>query len=146
MKLYPSINKTSTSRQLGTLTFERAMVILSKDLQNGEIAIRMSHGISVGVINNHLTSIEALESEITILRNFSSEKDQIQYVQQVAKHYEDLFKTEAWAKSNDKVGDRYLNSKVTANTFPIDNRLLATETIWHNVPLAVTVLREFPVL
>lgn len=106
----------------------------------------MSDGISVGIINNHLTSIEALESEITILRNFSSEKDQTEYVQQVAKHYEYLFKTEAWAKSNDKVGDRYLNSKVTANTFAIDNRLLATETIWHNVPLAVTILREFPVL
>ncbi|MEH2206292.1 MAG: hypothetical protein V7K53_19795 [Nostoc sp.] len=64
-----------------------------------EIAIHMSDGISVGVINNHLTSIEALESEITILKNFGSEKDQIEYVQQVAKHYEDLFKTEAWAKS-----------------------------------------------
>ncbi|MBC6435597.1 hypothetical protein FM036_40090 [Nostoc sp. HG1] len=64
-----------------------------------EIAIHMSDGISVGVINNHLTSIEALESEITILRKFGSEKDQIEYVQQVGKHYEDLFKTEAWAKS-----------------------------------------------
>lgn len=64
-----------------------------------EIAIHMSDGISVGVINNHLTSIEALESEITILKNFSSQKDSIEYVQQVAKHYEDLFKTEAWAKS-----------------------------------------------
>ncbi|MEC4815927.1 MAG: putative molybdenum carrier protein, partial [Scytonema sp. PMC 1069.18] len=64
-----------------------------------EIAIHMSDGISVGVINNHLTSIEALESEITILKNFGSEKDQIEYVQAVAKHYEDLFKTEAWAKS-----------------------------------------------
>ncbi|MHC5754919.1 MAG: hypothetical protein ACYTXF_30625 [Nostoc sp.] len=64
-----------------------------------EIAIHMSDGISVGVINNHLTSIEALESEITILKNFGSEKDQIEYVRQVAKHYEDLFKTEAWAKS-----------------------------------------------
>lgn len=64
-----------------------------------EIAIHMSDGISVGVINNHLTAIEALESEITILKNFGSEKDQIEYVQQVAKHYEDLFKTEVWAKS-----------------------------------------------
>jgi hypothetical protein len=64
-----------------------------------EIAIHMSDGISVGVINNHLTSIEALESEITILKNFGSEKDQVEYVQQVAKHYQDLIKTEAWAKS-----------------------------------------------
>jgi hypothetical protein len=69
-----------------------------------EIAIHMSDGISVGVINNHLTSIEALESEITILKNFGSEKDQFEYVQQVAKHYEDLFKTEAWAKSKDIEG------------------------------------------
>ncbi|MBW4512901.1 MAG: putative molybdenum carrier protein [Scytonematopsis contorta HA4267-MV1] len=62
-----------------------------------EIAIHMSDGISVGVINNHLTSIEALESEITILKNFGSEKDQVEYVQQVAKHYEELFQTENWA-------------------------------------------------
>ncbi len=64
-----------------------------------EIAIHMSDGISVGTINNHLTSIEALESEVTILKIFGSEKDQVEYVIQVAKHYEDLFKTEAWAKS-----------------------------------------------
>jgi ribonuclease HI len=64
-----------------------------------EIAIHMSDGISVGTINNHLTSIEALESEVTILKIFGSEKDQVGYVLQVAKHYEDLFKTEAWAKS-----------------------------------------------
>uniref|UniRef100_A0A0C1NG87 Uncharacterized protein n=1 Tax=Tolypothrix bouteillei VB521301 TaxID=1479485 RepID=A0A0C1NG87_9CYAN len=76
-----------------------------------EIAIHMSDGISVGVINNHLTSIEALESEITILKNFGSKKDQIEYVQAVAKHYEDLFETEAWAKSKSiegkEVPDRY---------------------------------------
>ena len=76
-----------------------------------EIAIHMSDGMSVGVINNHLTSIEALESEITILKNFGSEKDQVEYVQQVAKHYEDLFKTEAWAKSKGvegkEVPDKY---------------------------------------
>jgi hypothetical protein len=76
-----------------------------------EIAIHMSDGISVGVINNHLTSIEALESEITILKNFGSEKEQIEYVQAVAKHYEDLFKTEAWAKSKGiegkEVPDKY---------------------------------------
>ncbi|WP_289791708.1 putative molybdenum carrier protein [Chlorogloeopsis sp. ULAP01] len=76
-----------------------------------EIAIHMSDGISVGIINNHLTSIEALESEITILKKFGSEKEQIEYVQQVAKHYEDLFKTEAWAKSKGiegkEVPDKY---------------------------------------
>ena len=67
-----------------------------------EIAIHMSDGISVGTINNHLTSIEALESEITILKNFGSEKDQIEYVQQVAKHYEELFATEAESKGVEK--------------------------------------------
>ncbi len=76
-----------------------------------EIAIHMSDGISVGVINNHLTSIEALESEITILKNFGSQKDQIGYVEQVAKHYENLFKTETWAKSKGiegkEVPDKY---------------------------------------
>ncbi|MBW4633008.1 MAG: hypothetical protein KME30_14255 [Iphinoe sp. HA4291-MV1] len=65
-----------------------------------EIAIHMSDAISVGVINNHLTSIEALESEITILKTFGSEKDQIEYVIQVAKHYEKLFDQENSAQAH----------------------------------------------
>ncbi|MEI2577658.1 hypothetical protein, partial [Scytonema sp. PRP1] len=65
-----------------------------------EIAIHMSDGISVGVINNHLTSIEALESEITILKTFGSEEDQIEYVIQVAKHYEKLFDQENSAQAH----------------------------------------------
>lgn len=41
---------------------------------------------------------------------------------------------------------RYLNSQSLLTSFPIDNQRLVRETIWHNVLLAVTVLREFPVL
>ena len=41
---------------------------------------------------------------------------------------------------------RYLNSQRLLASFPTDNRLLVKETIWHNVLLAVTILREFPVL
>lgn len=41
---------------------------------------------------------------------------------------------------------RYLNSHSLLASFPIDNQRLVRETIWHNVLLAVTVLREFPVL
>lgn len=41
---------------------------------------------------------------------------------------------------------RYLNSQSLLASFPIDNQPLVRETIWHNVLLAVTILREFPVL
>ncbi|KYC34898.1 hypothetical protein WA1_50190 [Scytonema hofmannii PCC 7110] len=61
-----------------------------------EIAIHMSDGISVGIINNHLTAIEALESEITILKNFGDTKQKLQlqsdYIDTVANHYRKLFK------------------------------------------------------
>ncbi|OWY69036.1 hypothetical protein B7486_23385 [cyanobacterium TDX16] len=58
-----------------------------------EIAIHMSDGISVGVINNHLTAIEALESEITILKNYSTAEEKSAYLDAVTKHYKKLLPT-----------------------------------------------------
>ncbi|MBD2309818.1 hypothetical protein H6G17_30870 [Chroococcidiopsis sp. FACHB-1243] len=58
-----------------------------------EIAIHMSDGISVGVINNHLTAIEALESEIIILKNYSTTEEKSAYLDAVAKHYKKLLPT-----------------------------------------------------
>lgn len=40
----------------------------------------------------------------------------------------------------------YLNLHSLLTSFPIDNQRLVTETTWHNVLLAVTILREFLVL
>jgi hypothetical protein len=99
---YPNLTAEAIERNLPENAYDPTVKLKKQSFyrENGtqpefeEIAIHMSDSISVGVINNHLTSIEALESEITILKNFGSEKDQIDYVQQVAKHYEELFETE----------------------------------------------------
>ncbi|URD53579.1 hypothetical protein [Chroococcidiopsis sp. CCNUC1] len=58
-----------------------------------EIAIHMSDGISVGAINNHLTAIEALESEIIILKNYSTAEEKSAYLDAVAKHYKKILPT-----------------------------------------------------
>ncbi|WP_246163644.1 hypothetical protein [Brasilonema sennae] len=116
---YPNLTAEASERNLPSNAYEPTVKLNKQSFyrEDGsqpefeEIAIHMSDSISVGVINNHLTSIEALESEITILKNFGSEKDQIEYVQEVTEHYEDLFKTEAWAKSKGiegkEVPDKY---------------------------------------
>jgi hypothetical protein len=103
---YPNLTAEAIERNLPENAYDPTVKLKKQSFyrENGsqpefeEIAIHMSDSISVGTINNHLTSIEALESEITILKNFGSEKDLIEYVQQVAKHYEELFETEAKSK------------------------------------------------
>lgn len=59
-----------------------------------EIAIFMSDGISVGVINNHATAIEALESEIDLLQEYGSLSHKIEYVKTVGDHYNQLISGE----------------------------------------------------
>jgi len=59
-----------------------------------EIAIHMSDGISVGIINNHVTALEALESEIEILKTYGSREQQSEYLDQVSNHYKKLFAQE----------------------------------------------------
>jgi Circularly permutated YpsA SLOG family len=71
-----------------------------------EIAIHMSDGISVGKINNHLTKLEALESEITILEKYGSKQDQIDYIDQVATKYKKLFAIEAAEQSKGDKADK----------------------------------------
>ena len=55
-----------------------------------EIAIHMSDQISVGVINNHATAVEALESEIDILRSIGTFEMRKKYITQVGEHYQNL--------------------------------------------------------
>ncbi|MGB3652247.1 MAG: AAA family ATPase, partial [Rivularia sp. (in: cyanobacteria)] len=51
------------------------------------IALQMSDGISVGVINNHLTALEALESEIEIIRNSGDRQLIGSYVENIIENY-----------------------------------------------------------
>ncbi|MCC5619012.1 hypothetical protein LC605_28810 [Nostoc sp. CHAB 5836] len=59
-----------------------------------EIAIHMSDSISVGVINNQVTALEALESEIEILKTYGTESQKSTYLDQVSSHYQTLFEQE----------------------------------------------------
>ncbi|MCC5659123.1 hypothetical protein LC608_19505 [Nostoc sp. XA010] len=69
-------------------------------LENGtqppfeEIAIHMSDSISVGIINNQVTALEALESEIEVLKTYGTFEQKSNYLDQVSNHYETLFEQE----------------------------------------------------
>lgn len=60
-----------------------------------EIAIHMSDSISVGIINNQVTALEALESEIEVLKTYGTIEQQSTYLNQVSSHYEALFEQES---------------------------------------------------
>ncbi|MDV2994912.1 MAG: hypothetical protein N4J56_004566 [Chroococcidiopsis sp. SAG 2025] len=64
-----------------------------------EIAIFMSDSISVGVINNQVTALEALESEIEIFKTYGNFQQQSEYLDTVANHYQQLFERETQAKN-----------------------------------------------
>lgn len=59
-----------------------------------QIAIHMSDGISVGIINNQVTALEVLESEIEILKNYGTLEQKSQYLDRVLEHYEKLLEEE----------------------------------------------------
>ncbi|BDI20561.1 hypothetical protein ANSO36C_63630 (plasmid) [Nostoc cf. commune SO-36] len=59
-----------------------------------KIAIHMSDSISVGVINNQVTALEALESEIEVLKTYGTFEQKSNYLDQVSNHYETLFEQE----------------------------------------------------
>ncbi|MBD2533841.1 hypothetical protein H6G97_31535 [Nostoc flagelliforme FACHB-838] len=59
-----------------------------------KIAIHMSDSISVGIINNQVTALEALESEIEVLKTYGNLEQQSTYLDQVSKHYQSLFEQE----------------------------------------------------
>ncbi|WP_323808789.1 hypothetical protein [Nostoc sphaeroides] len=54
----------------------------------------MSDSISVGIINNQVTALEALESEIEVLKTYGTLEQQSTYLDQVSSHYETLFEQE----------------------------------------------------
>ena len=59
-----------------------------------KIAIHMSDSISVGIINNQVTALEALESEIEVLKTYGTIEQQSTYLDQVSKRYQSLFEQE----------------------------------------------------
>ncbi|MBD2730654.1 hypothetical protein H6G96_31135 [Nostoc sp. FACHB-892] len=59
-----------------------------------KIAIHMSDSISVGIINNQVTALEALESEIEVLKTYGNLEQQSTYLDQVSKRYQSLFEQE----------------------------------------------------
>lgn len=59
-----------------------------------KIAIHMSDSISVGIINNQVTALEALESEIEVLKTYGTIEQQSTYLDQVSSHYQSLFEQE----------------------------------------------------
>ncbi|WGV29048.1 hypothetical protein [Halotia branconii] len=59
-----------------------------------EIAIHMSDSISVGIINNQVTALEALESEIEVLKTYGTLEQKSEYLNQVSSHYQSLFDQE----------------------------------------------------
>ncbi|WP_414545907.1 hypothetical protein [Nostoc sp. CCY0012] len=63
-----------------------------------EIAIHMSDSISVGIINNQVTALEALESEIEVLNTYGTLEQKSQYLDQVSSHYQSLFEQEGYDK------------------------------------------------
>ncbi|WP_373527622.1 hypothetical protein [Nostoc sp.] len=63
-----------------------------------EIAIHMSDSISVGVINNQVTALEALESEIEIIKTYGTLEQKSEYLDQVSSHYQSLFEQEHYEK------------------------------------------------
>jgi hypothetical protein len=59
-----------------------------------EIAIHMGDRFAVGIINNLVTSLVALESEIEILQTYGTPQQQFSYIERVAAHYEMLLDQE----------------------------------------------------
>jgi hypothetical protein len=72
-----------------------------------EIALFMSDSISVGVINNHATALEALESEIDILRKYGTLEQKSNYVRLVGTHYQKLLAQEEDRQSPKPIPPQY---------------------------------------
>lgn len=72
-----------------------------------EIAIHMSDGISVGIINNHVTALEALESEIETLITYGNSQQQTEYLDQVGSHYKKLVNLENNQNHPQVIGEEY---------------------------------------
>ncbi|MFW9257577.1 hypothetical protein [Nostoc sp. CALU 546] len=101
--LYPNLTAEAERRNLPQNAYSPTVKLKKQsfyDPSDGsqppfeKIAIHMSDSISVGIINNQVTALEALESEIEVLKTYGTIEQQSSYLDQVSNHYETLFEQE----------------------------------------------------
>jgi hypothetical protein len=101
--LYPNLTAEAENRNLPQNAYSPTVKLKKQsfyDPKTGtqppfeKIAIHMSDSISVGIINNQVTALEALESEIEVLKTYGTLEQQSTYLDQVSSHYQSLFEQE----------------------------------------------------
>ncbi|MHC5770822.1 MAG: hypothetical protein ACYTXI_35635 [Nostoc sp.] len=101
--LYPNLTAEAERRNLPQNAYSPTIKLKKQsfyDPSDGtqppfeKIAIHMSDSISVGIINNQVTALEALESEIEVLKTYGTLEQQSTYLDQVSKRYQSLFEQE----------------------------------------------------
>lgn len=112
---YPNLTAEAIERNLPENAYEPTVKLKKASFYDEQgsqpsfetIAKHMSDGVSVGIINNHLTSVEALESEMEIIKEYGDIDTQAEYVNNISKHYEGLFKKEDKEKVETLIPDKY---------------------------------------
>ncbi|MBD2527333.1 hypothetical protein [Nostoc sp. FACHB-133] len=100
--LYPNLTAEAEQRNLPQNAYSPTVKLKKQSfyLEDGtqppfeKIAIHMSDSISVGIINNQVTALEALESEIEVLKTYGTFEQKSNYLDKVSNHYETLFEQE----------------------------------------------------
>ncbi|MHC5748522.1 MAG: hypothetical protein ACYTXT_43120, partial [Nostoc sp.] len=101
--LYPNLTAEAERRNLPQNAYSPTIKLKKQsfyDPSDGtqppfeKIAIHMSDSISVGIINNQVTALEALESEIEVLNTYGTLEQKLEYLEQVSSHYQSLFEQE----------------------------------------------------
>ncbi|MDZ8066934.1 MAG: hypothetical protein RMY64_15140 [Nostoc sp. DedQUE08] len=101
--LYPNLTAEAERRNLPQNAYSPTVKLKKQsfyDPSDGtqppfeKIAIHMSDSISVGIINNQVTALEALESEIEVLNTYGTLEQKLEYLEQVSSHYQSLFEQE----------------------------------------------------
>ncbi|QLE53151.1 hypothetical protein FD724_34975 (plasmid) [Nostoc sp. C057] len=101
--LYPNLTAEAERRNLPQNAYSPTLKLKKQsfyDPTDGsqppfeKIAIHMSDSISVGIINNQVTALEALESEIEVLNTYGTLEQKSEYLEQVSSHYQSLFEQE----------------------------------------------------
>jgi hypothetical protein len=101
--LYPNLTAEAERRNLPQNAYSPTVKLKKQsfyDPKDGrqppfeKIAIHMSDSISVGIINNQVTALEALESEIEVLKTYGTLEQKSEYLEQVSSHYQSLFEQE----------------------------------------------------
>ncbi|MBE8992467.1 hypothetical protein [Nostoc sp. LEGE 12450] len=101
--LYPNLTAEAERRNLPQNAYSPTVKLKKQSFYDStdgsqppfeKIAIHMSDSISVGIINNQVTALEALESEIEVLKTYGTFEQKSNYLDQVSNHYETLFEQE----------------------------------------------------